>query len=116
MYWISFPNDRWFTKIMVYMILCLDIAQTFLVTADSFSAFALHFGNIIDSNKVNSTWFSVPAMSGWSGFSDLMSLLVNVLTTTSAVASMVQSVYAYRIFKLSKSKTIYAGIMLVRLF
>ena len=68
LYYTSFPNDRRFTKIMVYTILSLDIVQTFLVTADSFSAFAEHFGNVIDGNKVNSTWFSVPAMSGWSAF------------------------------------------------
>ncbi|KJA26319.1 hypothetical protein HYPSUDRAFT_181098 [Hypholoma sublateritium FD-334 SS-4] len=94
LYWKYVPNKQTFMKIMVYSIFVLDALQTFLVTENTFHVFGEHFGDIDVSNEVGVTWFAVPIMSG-------------------LVASMVQSVYAYRIYMLSKSKIIFASIILL---
>ncbi|KAK0459350.1 uncharacterized protein EV420DRAFT_1642315 [Desarmillaria tabescens] len=84
---LSFPNDRRFTKYLVYGIYVVEFVQTILVTHDAFAEFGYGFGNIEVLTGMHFNWLTVPIMSA-------------------VVACIRQSFYAYRIFILSKSQIV----------
>ncbi|PBK86522.1 hypothetical protein ARMGADRAFT_882414, partial [Armillaria gallica] len=87
LYYLAFPKDRKFTKYLVYGIYVVEFVQTILVSHDIFATFGYGFGNIEALTAVHFNWLIVPIMS--------------------AVAAFVgQGFYAYRIFILSRSRTI----------
>ncbi|PBK84785.1 hypothetical protein ARMGADRAFT_1088231 [Armillaria gallica] len=87
LYYLAFPNDRRFTKYLVYGIYIIEFVQTMLIAHDVFATFGYGFGDVGVLNKTNFNWLTVPIMS--------------------AVAACVGQVfYAYRIFILSKSRII----------
>ncbi|KAK0484809.1 hypothetical protein IW261DRAFT_858958 [Armillaria novae-zelandiae] len=96
LYYLAFPNDRRFTKILVYGIYVIESVQTMLVAHDAFAMFGYGFGDIDALTRVNFFWLIGPIMS--------------------AVASCVGQVfYAYRIFIVSKSRIIPIFIICVSL-
>ncbi|PBK93188.1 hypothetical protein ARMGADRAFT_151634 [Armillaria gallica] len=96
LYYLAFPRDRRFTKCLVYGIYVVELVQTILATADAFSTFGYGFGNIEVMTRMDFNWLVIPIMSG-------------------IVACVGQVFYAYRIFILSKSRTIPALITCVSL-
>ncbi|PBK66302.1 hypothetical protein ARMSODRAFT_1086790 [Armillaria solidipes] len=87
LYYLAFPNDRRFTKCLVYGIYVIEFVQTMLVAHDAFATFGYGFGDMDALNRLNFSWLTVPVMG--------------------AVVSCVGRVfYAYRIFVLSKSRII----------
>ncbi|KAK0459340.1 uncharacterized protein EV420DRAFT_316303 [Desarmillaria tabescens] len=87
LYYLAFPNDRNFTKYLVYGIYIVEFVQTMFVTHDAFAEFGYGFGDIVALTDVHFNWFAVPIMSG-------------------VVACVGQVFYAYRIFILSKSQIV----------
>ncbi|PBK66303.1 hypothetical protein ARMSODRAFT_1021504 [Armillaria solidipes] len=96
LYYLAFPNDRRFTKYLVYGIYAIEFVQTMLVAHDAFAMYGYGFGDIDALTRMNFFWLSGPIMS--------------------AVASSVGQVfYAYRIFIVSKSRIIPISIICVSL-
>ncbi|KAK0430062.1 hypothetical protein EV421DRAFT_1860971, partial [Armillaria borealis] len=95
LYYLAFPNDRKFTKFLVYGIYIVEFVQTILVTCDAFERFGYGFGDIDALTASYLSWPTVPIMSG-------------------IVACVGQVFYAYRIFVLSKSRTVPILITCVR--
>ncbi|KAK0221072.1 hypothetical protein EDD85DRAFT_272751 [Armillaria nabsnona] len=96
LYYLAFPNDRRFTKYLVYGIYVIEFVQTMLVAHDAFAMFGYGFGDMDALNRLNFSWLTVPVMS--------------------AVVSCVGRVfYAYRIFVLSKSRIIPTFVICVSL-
>ncbi|PBK84766.1 hypothetical protein ARMGADRAFT_604653 [Armillaria gallica] len=96
LYYLAFPDDRRFTKFLVYGIYVIELVQTVLVAHDTFAMFGYGFGDIDALTRINFRWLIVPLMS--------------------AVAACVgQFFYAYRIFVLSKSRKIATFIICVSL-
>ncbi|KAK0191677.1 hypothetical protein F5146DRAFT_1198102 [Armillaria mellea] len=87
LYYLAFPNDRKFTNYLVYGIYIVEFIQTMLVTHDAFAAFGYGFGDMDALAAVYFSWLTVPIMSG-------------------IVAFVGQVFYAYRIFILSKSRSV----------
>jgi hypothetical protein len=51
---LSFPRDKWRTKLLVYFVYLIDTAQTCMVTHDVFNAYAKHYGDldVLDSQQL----------------------------------------------------------------
>ncbi|PBK67136.1 hypothetical protein ARMSODRAFT_959283 [Armillaria solidipes] len=96
LYYLAFPDDRRFTKYLVYGIYVIEFGQTMLVAHDTFAIFGYGFGDLDVMDKINFYWLVGPIMSG--------------------VASCIGQVfYAYRIYILSKSRIISIFIICVAL-
>ncbi|KAK0196629.1 hypothetical protein F5146DRAFT_921507, partial [Armillaria mellea] len=94
-YYLAFPNDRKFTKYLVYGVYIVEFVQTILVTHSTLSVFGYGFGEMDTLTARNFNWLTVPIMS--------------------AVASCVgQGFYAFRIHILSKSQIVPIFIVCVR--
>ncbi len=63
LYYLAFPNDRRFTKYLVYGIYVIEFVQTMLVAHDMFAMFGYGFGDIDALTKTNFNWLTVPIMS-----------------------------------------------------
>ncbi|KAJ7829411.1 hypothetical protein B0H14DRAFT_3873057 [Mycena olivaceomarginata] len=92
LYYLAFPNDRLFTKCLVYGVYSIQLVQIILSTVDAFKMFGSGYGDVSALTQVDFAWFTVPF-------------------TIALVALIVQSFYAFRIFVLSKSKIIPAFIV-----
>ncbi|KAK0226656.1 hypothetical protein IW262DRAFT_1267118, partial [Armillaria fumosa] len=95
LYYLAFPKDRKFTKYLVYGIYAVEFGQTMLITYDAFLVFGYGFGDMKVLTGMHSHWLTV-------------------LVTSAAVAYVGQGFYAYRIFVLSKSRTVPAFVICVR--
>ncbi|PBK74734.1 hypothetical protein ARMSODRAFT_1080422 [Armillaria solidipes] len=96
LYYLAFPNDRRFTKYLVYGIYVIEFVQTMLVAHDAFATFGYGFGDMDALTGMNFFWLAGPIMS--------------------AVGSCVGQVfYAHRIFIVSKSRIIPIFILCVSL-
>ncbi|KAK0459357.1 uncharacterized protein EV420DRAFT_1642322 [Desarmillaria tabescens] len=87
LYYLAFPKDRRSTKCLVYGIYIVEFVQTMLVTHDAFAEFGYGFGDIDALTGMYFNWLTVPIMSA-------------------VVAGVGQVFYAYRIFILSRSRTV----------
>ncbi|KAK0474414.1 hypothetical protein IW261DRAFT_1341552, partial [Armillaria novae-zelandiae] len=88
---LSFPNDKKFTKYLVYGIYIIEFVQMVLYTHDAFAEFGYSFGDVEALIAMNFNWLTLPA-----------------------VACIGQVFYAYRIFILSKSRIVPLFISCVR--
>ncbi|KAK0227585.1 hypothetical protein IW262DRAFT_1454726 [Armillaria fumosa] len=122
LYYLAFPNDRNFTKYIVYGIYIVEIVQTMFVTHDAFAVFGYGFGDLIAATDMHFNWFAVPIMSGivacvgqvFYGFrifilskSQIIPIFITCLSLTSTVASIVTGVYSFEagnIIELNKRK------------
>ncbi|KAF9262829.1 hypothetical protein L218DRAFT_840393, partial [Marasmius fiardii PR-910] len=91
-YYNAFPNDRAAFQAIVYGVYIVETVQTVMVTWDAFQNFTFGFGQPGALDKMNLLWFDCCLIDG-------------------AVAFVVQAYFAYRIYRLSKSKTL-TGIIL----
>ncbi|PBK61306.1 hypothetical protein ARMSODRAFT_1025823 [Armillaria solidipes] len=96
LYYLAFPKDRQFTKCLVYGIYIVEFVQTMIFTHDAFAAFGYGFGDMEALTDMHFNWSIVPVMSA-------------------AVACVGQGFYAYRIFILSRSRTVPAFVICVSL-
>ncbi|KAK0236496.1 hypothetical protein EDD85DRAFT_643368 [Armillaria nabsnona] len=87
LYYLAFPNDRQFTKYLVYGIYIIEFVQTMLIAHNAFAMYGYGFGDIDALTRLNYNWLYVPIMSA-------------------IVACVGQVFYAYRIFIVSKSRII----------
>ncbi|KAF8201222.1 hypothetical protein K438DRAFT_1821628 [Mycena galopus ATCC 62051] len=95
-YYISFPKDRRFLKIIVYVVYILDWAQTCSATYDAFQWFVYGWGNI-------------PALYGlYTGF-------LNVPILSSIIGAIVQIFFGWRIWRISESKITFGVVILLAL-
>ncbi|KAJ7432136.1 hypothetical protein B0H11DRAFT_2297835 [Mycena galericulata] len=85
LYYQAFPNDRWFTKCLVYTVYALQLTETVVAGVDAFNIFGYGFGNLNTLTKVNVVGFISPII-------------------TAIVSLIVQSFYAYRLYKFSESR------------
>ncbi|KAK0483077.1 hypothetical protein EDD18DRAFT_1362040 [Armillaria luteobubalina] len=96
LYYLAFPKDRRFVKILVYGIYIVEFVQTILVAHDAFAVFGYGFGDLEAPNEIHYSWFIVPIID--------------------AVAAAVgQGFYAYRIFVLSRSRIVSAFVICISL-
>ncbi|KAF9002872.1 hypothetical protein BDQ17DRAFT_1174405, partial [Cyathus striatus] len=95
-YYLAFPNDRLYTKILVYFIFILESVQSLLVAHDAFEAYAKGFGNFEALTTGYFSWLTMPIIGG-------------------VVALMVELFYAYRISVLGKSNlfSLLIGVMAI---
>ncbi|KAJ7779849.1 hypothetical protein B0H16DRAFT_1878485 [Mycena metata] len=83
---LSFPNDLVFTKILVYTAYCINLTQVIFVSIDAFDTFGYSFGDpsALKTTAFKWVWLEAPIFGG-------------------IVACMVQSFYAFRLYRLSGS-------------
>ncbi|KAK0222437.1 hypothetical protein EDD85DRAFT_796326 [Armillaria nabsnona] len=96
LYYLAFPNDRKFTKYLVYGIYVIEFVQTMLVSHDVFAIFGYGFGDMETLTDMHLDWLTVPVVSA-------------------VVACVGQVFYAYRIYILSKSRIVPAFVICVSL-
>ncbi|KAL0063341.1 hypothetical protein AAF712_009736 [Marasmius tenuissimus] len=80
-------RDGWTVKILVYGLFVLEVVQTIVITCDVFVKYGLNFGNVEGLTAMRHNWFSIPTISAING-------------------TAVQLFFAYRIAKLSESRTL----------
>ncbi|KAK0474445.1 hypothetical protein IW261DRAFT_1650132 [Armillaria novae-zelandiae] len=98
LYYLAFPNDKKFTKYLVYGIYIIEFVQTVLFTHDAFAEFGYSFGDIEALIAMNFNWLTV--------------FIMNAIDTLACIG---QVFYAYRIFILSKSRIVPLFIICVSL-
>ena len=114
-YYLAFSNDPLTSKILVYAVYAVELAQTILFTQMGFKELAAGFGQPEALNEVGNFWFSVPILSSTGVFSPIFLAVVVCLLTSKLVELAVQFFYAYRIKLLSKSNFIPAIVVLVNI-
>jgi hypothetical protein len=65
LYYEAFPNDRVYTKSLVYGVYTVELVQSILVTHDAFAIFGDGFGNLSALTVTHFDWLTVPIMSGF---------------------------------------------------
>ncbi|THH14040.1 hypothetical protein EW146_g6253 [Bondarzewia mesenterica] len=92
LYYIKYSKDRRQIKFLVYVLFIWETAQTGLLTSDSFELLAAGWGDLSKLDYIGFMWFSGPFMMG-------------IMGTT------VQSVFAWRIYVLGRSRFLCAFIV-----
>ncbi|TFK33875.1 hypothetical protein BDQ12DRAFT_690534 [Crucibulum laeve] len=85
LYYIAFPNDRLYTKALVYGTYTLETLQSILIAHDAFKTFGQGFGNFDVLNSIQFLWLTIPVIGG-------------------IATCLVQFFYAYRVSVLSQTK------------
>ncbi|KAH9919609.1 uncharacterized protein B0H18DRAFT_1106566 [Fomitopsis serialis] len=94
-YYLQFPQDPLRLKILVYGLFVFEWVEWGLVTEDAFITFVFNASNgIAEYSTIANEWFSLP----------IMCALVSVT---------VQCFFAWRIYKLSSSRVLGGGIVLI---
>ncbi|KAF8955132.1 hypothetical protein BDZ97DRAFT_2081100 [Flammula alnicola] len=83
-YYLNFPDDKTWHKILVYGTFIFEVVQTALSTSVLYFWFATGFGNLIDLGHVNLSPIETPIFCG-------------------LISGVVQCFFAYRIFVLQRS-------------
>jgi hypothetical protein len=63
-YYLSFPKDPIYMKVLVYFSIILELLQTLLVTHDTYDIFVKGFGDIADLDDLRFLWFTLPILGG----------------------------------------------------
>lgn len=92
LYSLSFPDDRAFMKILVYVIYLFEFIQSALIIETGFRNFVSGFGDVEVFDRIETMWVSLPIL-------------------TAIVTLLVQTFYAHRIRKLAESKIIAGAIV-----
>ncbi|KAH7881453.1 uncharacterized protein C8R40DRAFT_43831 [Lentinula edodes] len=95
-YYLNFPKDLKWHKVLVYIVYLLDWAQTCSATYDAFHWFVYGWGSIDALYDLYSTFLNVPILS-------------------SVIAAIVQAFFAWRIWRLTQSRIISILIILLAL-
>lgn len=51
-------------KALVYFSLCLELAQTFMVSSDGYDVYAIGFGDIVNLDDLHLLWMTLPILGG----------------------------------------------------
>ncbi|KAJ7626950.1 hypothetical protein FB45DRAFT_920369 [Roridomyces roridus] len=92
LYYQAFPDDRAFTKILVYSVYTIELVTTILLVDNAFAIFGYGFAQLSTLTKTYFAWLTVPTMSG-------------------IVACITQCFYAYRIHVLSGGNRVIPGLI-----
>ncbi|KAH8833921.1 hypothetical protein DL96DRAFT_1755894 [Flagelloscypha sp. PMI_526] len=84
LYYLAFPKDNLFVKILVYSLVLIETLQTVMMMHDAVIVFGFGFGDPEGLIKVHLSWFSVPILSV-------------------VVSTIVQTFFVWRIWVLSHS-------------
>lgn len=63
LYYEAFPNDRLFTKCLVYAIYCIQLVGIILITVDAFAIFGYGFGDSVALLGIHFAWFTSPVIT-----------------------------------------------------
>ncbi|KAK0236406.1 hypothetical protein EDD85DRAFT_640199 [Armillaria nabsnona] len=120
LYYLAFPNDRQFTKYLVYGIYVIEFVQTVLIARDVFATFGYGFGDMDALTRVNLSWLTIPIMGAVSacvgqGFyayrililskSRIIPIFIICILLTNSVASIFTSIYAFQAGIITKLNT-----------
>ncbi|KAJ7186468.1 hypothetical protein C8R46DRAFT_1057270 [Mycena filopes] len=94
LYYQAFPNDGVTIKCLVYGVYCIDLIQVIVVTVDAFNSFASGFGQASALTDIGLSWLASPILGG-------------------IVALIVQSFYAFRLYRLSRSWVIPCALVVI---
>ncbi|KAF8871596.1 hypothetical protein CPB85DRAFT_1461738 [Mucidula mucida] len=83
-YYMSFPKDSTQLKAFVGVLAFVETAQTAMICYDALEGYAINLGSLAAFDDVHLAWMDIPI-------------------TTSIISLLVQSFFAWRIFKLSKN-------------
>ncbi|KAJ7511533.1 hypothetical protein B0H11DRAFT_1694177, partial [Mycena galericulata] len=97
LYYQAFPNDQLWIKCLVYTVYSIDLVQIIFGTLDVFTMFGYQFADVSTLTRIHFTWLTGPTLTG-------------------LVSFIVQSFYAFRLYKLSGSWVIPALIVVVSEF
>ncbi|KAJ7453262.1 hypothetical protein B0H11DRAFT_2326507 [Mycena galericulata] len=89
LYYQAFPNDQLWIKCLVYTVYSIDLVQIIFNTLDAFKTFGYQFGDLSALTQIRFGWLTSPTLTG-------------------LVSFIVQSFYAFRLYKLSGSRVISA--------
>jgi hypothetical protein len=64
LYYQAFPNDRRFTKCLVYTVYMIELVQTIIMARDAFTIFGYGFGDLAALTGVHLEWFAICILSG----------------------------------------------------
>ncbi|KAJ7442757.1 hypothetical protein B0H11DRAFT_1881780 [Mycena galericulata] len=94
LYYQAFPGDQLWIKCLVYIVYSIDLVQITFGTLDVFKMFGYHFGDVSVLTEIHFAWLTGPTLTG-------------------LVSFIVQSFYAFRLYKLSGSRVVPALITVV---
>ncbi|KIJ37123.1 hypothetical protein M422DRAFT_178467, partial [Sphaerobolus stellatus SS14] len=83
-YYLCFPKDSKYNKTLVYSLFCLEIAQTIILTKDSWDWFINAWADPVRVGEYGIEWLNLPIMDG-------------------VIAGTVQLFFAWRIWILGRS-------------
>ncbi|KAF8882428.1 hypothetical protein BD779DRAFT_929518 [Infundibulicybe gibba] len=63
-YFISFPNDKTYLKLLVGGVYLLEIAQTIIAVCDAYTVFATRFGDTANLAAIRTGWIYSPLLGG----------------------------------------------------
>lgn len=63
LYYQAFPNDRWFTKCLVYTVYALQLAETVATGVDAFRVFGYGFGDFGTLTRIDVASFISPLIT-----------------------------------------------------
>lgn len=63
-YYLSFPDDPNHMKGLVYSCLALELAQTLMVTRDTYLVFAAGYGDLLALDHLHLLWLTLPILGG----------------------------------------------------
>ncbi|KDR72613.1 hypothetical protein GALMADRAFT_73557, partial [Galerina marginata CBS 339.88] len=67
LYYLAFPKDRLFAKVLVYTVFVLELGQTGVVAYDIYLALASSYGDPSAVDAIRTYWLSIPVSGGISG-------------------------------------------------
>ncbi|KAF9467683.1 hypothetical protein BDZ94DRAFT_1248777 [Collybia nuda] len=67
-YYIGFPNDKIFFKILIYVVFALETVQTAITTRDAYVIFVDSPRSVGSLGSVRTIWFSFPVIGGLVAF------------------------------------------------
>jgi len=109
-YYLAFPKDGRWTKLLVGGIYLLETVQTIIITHDAFNAYAKGYGNLNALGSAQLEWLAVPIFSGivsctvqmYYGYrlqllsgSKLLGLVIAAIALTQGTSAIVQGVQAF---------------------
>jgi hypothetical protein len=105
-YYVSFPNDRAFTRRLVYVVVLLDTLQTGFTIHDAWTLLGAGWGNDTLLTQRNWTFGSVPFFTGIGKYQirRIPDQPSSSISNTVLVAFLVQGFYAYRVYKLVETR------------
>ncbi|KAK0226566.1 hypothetical protein IW262DRAFT_1294738 [Armillaria fumosa] len=78
LYYLAFPNDKKFTKYLVYGVYVVELAQTILASHDAFGLFGYDFGNFEALTEIRLNWLTIPIMSASCNYLELYNQKTNI--------------------------------------